>query len=223
MIIQNIKEFNVEKALNAINNKEQIIFENKTVVLASKSVSRQRIMNKENIEFVVIPSIADEEKAKSEFQIINTENLAKEYVKRLAYEKAMAIAPYIKNGIIISADTIAFCDNEKLEKPIDKEDAKRILTKISGSKHLAITGVCIIVDSQIDNFEVSSFVSMDEFEEDKISQLIDNPNTYLYAGGYCIDDNICGYAHVAKEDMNNVLGLPIEIIKTKLVEKGIVL
>ena len=212
MYIKNIQEFNTEKALQAIKNNEKIIFENPTIILASKSISRKRIMEQAGISFVVLPSIVDEEKIKKEFPLINTEELATEYVKKLAYEKAKALEDYVENGIIIAADTIAFCDNEKLEKPVDIEDARRILTKISASKHVAITGVCIIKDGVTDNFHETSFVEMDKFEEEKIEELINNPNTYLYAGGYCIDDNIQGYAHVADSDMTNVMGLPLEEI-----------
>lgn len=216
MYIKNIQDFNTEKALEAIKNNEKIIFEKTTIILASKSVSRRRIMEQAGISFVVLPSIVDEEKIKKEFPLIDTEELATKYVKKLAYEKAKALEDYVENGIIIAADTIAFCDNEKLEKPVDKEDARRILTKISGSKHLAITGVCIIKDGITDNFYETSFVEMDKFEEEKIEELINNPNTYLYAGGYCIDDNIQGYSHVAPADYSNVMGLPLQTIVLKL-------
>jgi len=216
MYIKNIQEFNTEKSLQAIKNNEKIIFEKPTIILASKSVSRRRIMEQAGISFVVLPSIVDEEKVKEEFPVIDTEELATKYVKKLAYEKAKALEDYVENGIIIAADTIAFCDNEKLEKPIDKEDARRILTKISNSKHLAITGVCIIKDGITDNFHETSLVEMDKFEEEKIEELINNPNTYLYAGGYCIDDNIQGYAHVAPADYSNVMGLPLQTITLKI-------
>jgi septum formation protein len=176
-------------------------------------------MEDAGILFVVLPSVVDEEKIKKEFPVIDTEALAIKYVKKLAYEKAKALEDYVENGIIIAADTIAFCDNEKLEKPVDKEDARRILTKISGSRHLAITGVCIIKDGITDNFHEASFVEMDRFEDEKIEELINNPNTYLYAGGYCIDDNIQGYAHVEPKDYNNVMGLPLETVALKI--KGI--
>ena len=215
MYIKNIQEFNTAKALETIENKEKIIFSEPTIILASKSISRRRIMEQAGISFVVLPSIVDEEKIKEEFPIIDTEELAVKYVKRLAYEKAKALEDYVENGIIIAADTIAFCANEKLEKPVDKEDARRILIKISGSKHLAITGVCIIKDKVVDNFSEASFVEMDKFEEEKIEELVNNPNTYLYAGGYCIDDNIQGYAHVEPKDYNNVMGLPLETIALK--------
>ena len=90
------------------------------------------------------------------------------------------------------------------------------MTKISDSKHLAITGVCIIKDSVVDNFYEKSYVVMDKFEEEKIEELINDPNTYLYSGGYCIDDNIQGYAHVAENDIDNVMGLPLETILIKI-------
>jgi len=216
MYIKQIQDFNTEKALEAIQNNEKITFEQPTIILASKSISRKRIMEQAGISFVVLPSVVDEEKIKQEFDEINTEELAEKYVKRLSYEKAKALEPYIENGIIIAADTIAFCDDEKLEKPKDKEDARRILNKISNSKHLAITGVCIIKDGITDNFHETSFVEMDKFEDEKIEELINNPNTYLYAGGYCIDDNIQGYAHVKPEDYSNVMGLPLETITLKI-------
>ena len=216
MYITSVKDFKTEKSLEAIKNNEKIIFENKTIILASKSISRKRIMEQAGISFVVLPSTVDEEKVKNEFSIINTEELAEKYVKKLSYEKAKTLEEHVENGIIIAADTIAFCDNEKLEKPVDKQDARRILSKISGSKHVAITGVCIINDGVVDNFHQTSLVEMDKFEEAKIEELINNPKTYEYAGGYCIDDNIAGYAHVAPEDMDNVIGLPIETILTKV-------
>ena len=219
MYIKSIQEFNTESAIQTIKNKEIIIFENPTIILASKSISRKRIMEQAGISFVVLPSIVDEEKIKEEFPVIDTEELAVKYVKKLACEKAKALEDYVENGIIIAADTIAFCDNEKLEKPVDKEDARRILTKISGSKHVAITGVCIIKEGVIDNFSETSFVEMDKFEDEKIEELVNNPNTYLYAGGYCIDDNIEGYAKVARADYNNVMGLPLETVALKI--KGI--
>lgn len=218
MYVRAIQEFNTEKALEAIKHNEKIVFENETIILASKSLSRQRIMKQAGVDFVVLPSIVDEDKIKARFSVINTVDLAENYVKVLAYEKAKALEYYVENGIILAADTIAFCDNEKLEKPVDKEDAIRILNKISDSKHLAITGVCIIKNGAIDNFCEKSFVEIDKFSEEKIEELINNPNTYLYAGGYCIDDNIEGYSHVLPKDIDNVMGLPLNTVLAKLNE-----
>ena len=210
MLIKDINVFDEEKAELAIANKEVIEFASKTIVLASASITRRRIMEEESIPFVVVKNTLDEEKIKCD---ITTSESAEEYVKLLAYEKAMTIKPYLKNAIIISADTIAYCDGEKIGKPKDEAGAYRILNKLSGSVHSVITGVCIINDDDIKNFTVTSKITMKEFPKDKIDELVKNEKTYLYAGGYCVDDNIEGYAIYEDKDFNNIKGLPIEEIR----------
>ena len=176
MLIKDINVFDEEKAELAIANKEVIEFASKTIVLASASITRRRIMEEESIPFVVVKNTLDEEKIKCD---ITTSESAEEYVKLLAYEKAMTIKPYLKNAIIISADTIAYCDGEKIGKPKDEADAYRILNKLSGSVHSVITGVCIINDDDIKNFTVTSKITMKEFPKDKIDELVKNEKTYL--------------------------------------------
>ena len=66
MYIKNIQDFNTEKALDAIKNNEKIIFSKPTIILASKSITRKRILEQAGILFVVLPSIVDEEKIKKE-------------------------------------------------------------------------------------------------------------------------------------------------------------
>ena len=209
MLVEDIKLFDENKAESAIKNKETIEFLNKTIVLASASIPRREIVENAGISFVVIKNTLDEEKIKCD---ITTSESAEEYVKLLAYEKAMTLKPYLKNAVIISADTIAYCDGEKIGKPKDEEDAYRILNKLSGSIHSVITGICIIDNEDIKNFTVTSKIQMKEFSKEKIDELVKDEHTYLYAGGYCIDDNIEGYAIYDDKDFNNIKGLPIEEI-----------
>lgn len=209
MFVDDIKLFDENKAQLAIKNKEIIEFLNKIIVLASASISRREIVEAAGLDFVVIKNTLDEEKIKCE---ITTSESAEEYVKLLAYEKAMTLKPYIKNAIIISADTIAYCDGEKIGKPKDEKDAYRILNKLSGSVHSVMTGICIINNDDINNFTVTSKIQMKKFSKEKIDELVKNEKTYLYAGGYCIDDNIEGYAVYDEKDFNNIKGLPIEKI-----------
>jgi len=209
MVINDINLFDEQKAEIAIQNKEIIEFTEKAIVLASASITRKRIMKESGIPFVVIKNTLDEEKIKCD---ITTSESAEEYVKLLAYEKAMTLKPYLKNAVIISADTIAYCDGEKIGKPQDEEDAYRILNKLSGSVHSVITGICVIKDNDIKNFTVTSKIKMKEFPKEKIDELVKEERTYLYAGGYCIDDNIDGYAVFDEKDANNIKGLPIEKI-----------
>ena len=63
----------------------------------------------------------------------------------VAIRKAETFQSEIKdNEIVITADTIVWCDNRILDKPVDKEDAVRIIREISGKTHEVITGVCLL-------------------------------------------------------------------------------
>lgn len=206
-------------------HKEMIItdtieFAKKTLVLASGSASRIKIMTNAGLDFVAIAGSADEERLKREFGKVNSEEKAKEYVMMLSREKARWLAEKTKNAVIIGADTIAFYKNEKLEKPKDEEDARRIFSTLSNSTHVAITGVCIIDGEKEDNFVEVSEVKMLTIPKEVQERLIKDKLTYTYAGGYCVDGNLGDRIVIKDEDFNNVMGLPIEIIIKKLKEAG---
>lgn len=210
------KDVFVEK----LKNGEIIEFDRKTLILASKSLSRYKIMKKAGVNFVVIPSLAEEEKIKQIFGEVRTEGRAYEYVKMLAYEKAKWLSSRVKNGVIVAADTIAFYKDEILEKPKDENDARRIFNTLSNSVHIALTGVCIIDGEKIDNFVEVSPVKMLEIPVGLQDILVKDKLTYTYAGGYCVDGNLGDRVIVKAEDFNNVMGLPIEKILKKLEEAG---
>lgn len=206
--------------LKKLNDNQKLVFDNKTLVLASSSMSRFKIMKKARIKFEAIPASVDEEKLKSEFGKVYTEDKAIEYVKFLSYEKAKWLSERTKNAVILAADTIAFCENEILEKPKDEEDARRIFNKLSNSIHVAITGVCIIDDENIISFAKVSPVKMLEISNELQDALVRDELTYTYAGGYCVDGKLGDKAIVAKEDFDNVMGLPISDVKRELEEVG---
>ena len=66
-----------------------------------------------------------------------------EIARYVAHQKAVSFKNEISdNEIVITADTIVWCNNKVLGKPVDYEDAIRILKEISGNTHEVITGVC---------------------------------------------------------------------------------
>jgi predicted house-cleaning NTP pyrophosphatase (Maf/HAM1 superfamily) len=100
MEINDIKNFNTDKALECILNKEKIEFEKKTLVLASASKSRKGMLEAANIKFVIIPNLLEEDLIKTQLGEVNTQSEAEEYVKILSKSKAQSISDYIKNAII---------------------------------------------------------------------------------------------------------------------------
>ena len=73
------------------------------------------------------------------------EGLSGEEIARyVAHEKAVSFKNEISdNEIVIAADTIVWCNNKVLGKPLNRKDAISILKEISGNTHEVITGVCI--------------------------------------------------------------------------------
>lgn len=209
-----------ESAKSALKNGENVEFTNKTLVLGSGSMSRAKIMNRAGLNFVVLPSLTDEENIKKNFGMVDSEEKAVKYVLKLSKEKATWLASKVGNAVILSADTIAFYKDRILEKPKDEADARRIFDFLSDTTHIAITGVCIIDGDEIDNFEVISSVRMLPIPEEEKERLIKDKLTYTYAGGYCVDGNLGDKTVVKKEDFSNVMGLPVEIIIKKLKERG---
>jgi len=214
-----MKYIDRESALTELKTGGKIVFDEKTLVLASGSLTRERILKQNNICHVIIPSLADEESAKREFGVVDCLEKAEKYVEKLSYVKAMWLKDKLENAVILAADTVAFYQNEILEKPKDEEDARRIFDFLSDTTHYATTGVCIIDGEKTKNFSVTSPIKMLTITKEEQDILVKNPMTYRYAGGYCIDDNFAGKAIVAEEDFNNIMGLPLKEILEYLKEE----
>ncbi|KAF3815748.1 hypothetical protein GH733_016287 [Mirounga leonina] len=168
----------------------------KRVVLASASPRRREILSHAGLRFEVVPSRFKEKLDKASFPTPYA--YAIETAKQKALEKDLR-AP----DVVIGADTIVTVGGLILEKPVDKQDAYRMLSRLNGKEHSVFTGVAIVHcctrDSQLDT-EVS------EFHEETT------------AGGYGIQalgGMLVEYVH---GDFLNVVGFPLNHFCKKLVE-----
>ena len=103
------------------------------IILASGSPRRAEILTAVGWEFIKDVADIDETELPSE--------KPEDYVKRLAHEKAEKIAEKYKSGIVLGADTTVVINNEIIGKPIDLNDAGRMLKMLSGNWHEVLTGV----------------------------------------------------------------------------------
>ena len=107
------------------------------VVLASNSPRRKELLSGLGIEYEV-KTLADVDESFPE---------GLDGVKIPAYiarAKADAYRQVMQeNELVITADTIVWLDGELMGKPVDEEDARRMLRALSGKTHQVITGVCL--------------------------------------------------------------------------------
>jgi septum formation protein len=180
------------------------------IILASRSPQRQQLMRELGLKFDVVIREYDEIYPEG----LNGEQIA----KHIAFEKAASYKDELAyNEIVIAADTIVWCDNKVLGKPLNREDAASILKEISGNTHEVITGVSIRSITKERTFSESTKVTFDTISEEEIYYYIDKYNPYDKAGAYGIQEWI-GIAACSRIEGSyfNVVGLPVQRLYKEL-------
>jgi len=106
------------------------------LVLASASPRRQELLRQAGISFTVYPADIDETPREGESP--------RDCAERLAREKALAVVKTHSLDYVLGADTVVAVDGVILGKPVDADDAARMLRLLSGRTHQVITGVCLV-------------------------------------------------------------------------------
>ena len=107
------------------------------LVLASASPRRAALLQQVGIPYQVI---------ESDLRVgARLEGLAPaEAAVGLALQKAQRVADGLQEGVVLGADTIVLHRGEILGKPVDRDDACRMLRRLSGERHLVITGMALV-------------------------------------------------------------------------------
>lgn len=185
-------------------------FKNYRLILASRSPRRQQLLRELGLKFDVVIK---------EYEEIYPESLSGEEIARfVAHEKAASFKDDISdNEIVIAADTIVWCNNKVLGKPLDHDDATRILKEISGNTHEVITGVSLRSQTKELTFSESAKVTFETLTEEEISYYIDEYEPYDKAGAYGIQEwiGIIACSHIDGSYFN-VVGLPVQRLYKEL-------
>ena len=185
-------------------------FKNYRLILASRSPRRQQLLRELGLKFEVVIK---------EYEEIYPESLSGEEIARfVAHEKAASFKDDISdNEIVIAADTIVWCNNKVLGKPLDHDDATSILKEISGNTHEVITGVSLRSQTKELTFSESAKVTFETLTEEEISYYIDEYKPYDKAGAYGIQEwiGIIACSHIDGSYFN-VVGLPVQRLYKEL-------
>ncbi|MDH8702415.1 septum formation protein [Dysgonomonadaceae bacterium PH5-43] len=125
--------------------------------------------------------------------------------------KADAYKEFLDNDtLLITADTVVWLSDKVYGKPESKEDAKEMLTTLSGKTHEVITGVCLTSKTKQTSFYATSLVRFAELDDEEIEYYIEKYKPYDKAGSYGIQEWI-GYIGVESLEGSffNVMGLPV--------------
>lgn len=186
---------------------------NKKLILASGSPRRRELMAGAGLEFEVAAVEGVEERFPAGMQPFRVpQYLAK--LKSNAYPITLNA-----NEILITADTVVILGGEIIGKPADREDAIKMLGRLSGREHTVITGVHLRSAEKNLNFRATSRVKFRQLSQDEIVYYVDKFQPYDKAGAYGIQEWI-GYVGVegVKGSFFNVMGLPIQLLYVNLLK-----
>ncbi|MYB66321.1 septum formation inhibitor Maf [Candidatus Poribacteria bacterium] len=183
------------------------------LILASASPRRSALLSQIGLTFEIFPSEIEE-------PLPNKDLSPEKVTQKLAKLKARAVAERYTEGIIIGADTLVLFKKELLGKPKNREDAKSMLSRLSGKTHRVITGVALI-DVKKKTETTWSEVTKVCFRElcaDEIDNYIESGEAKDKAGAYGIQGR--GAAFVKRIDgcYFNVVGLPLASFVEKLAD-----
>lgn len=185
------------------------------LILASASPRRAEILTSVGWEFTKDSADIDETELPGE--------QPEDYVQRLAREKAEAVALKYADAIVLGADTTVVINDQILGKPVDLQDAKRMLKMLSGSRHDVLTGVALV---KITNHELRNTncgmqrtrVKFSEMSESEIDFLAENGAPLDKAGAYAVQAQAALFIEGIEGDYWNVVGLPVNLVYRLIIQ-----
>ena len=141
---------------------------------------------------------------------------AVEYLSKIKNEASSKLTN--KENLVISADTVVAVDDEILGKPVDKEDARRMISLLSGKVHQVYTGVTLSLNGKTKTFSEKTDVEFFDLTEDEIEEYISSSEPYDKAGSYGIQGKAGLLVKGINGDYYNVVGFPVARLKREIQE-----
>ena len=184
------------------------------IILASKSKIRKEILDRNNIKSIVEPSNVDEDIVK--LSLLKEKANPEIISKNLAELKANKVSMKKNDEIVLGADSVIDLDGELISKPESREEAIKILRKLSGKSHFLISSVCISKNgSMIWNHTDKAKLTMKKLSEDELKNYLSRiSDEALYAYNvYQIEGEGRNLFLKIEGNEDTIMGLPIKKIK----------
>ena len=184
------------------------------IILGSQSVKRREILGHFSIPFIVVPSAFDEES-------IAFGGNPGEHALLLSQKKNEVLRGQYPGEVILTADSVVYCDGMMYNKPRDLDEAFSFLTAFSGKWHSVFTGVTVSRGPLVYSDVEETKVLVNPLTPGQIKKLHAAIFTLDKAGGYTIEKS--GNLIVSRLEgcYDNVLGLPVNTTQKLLLKIGI--
>ena len=181
------------------------------IILASGSPRRRELLGQLYDSFEVITSEVDE--------TLDDGITPVEGVEVLAVRKGRAVADTLDcECVVISSDTLVEIDGDPLGKPTSREDAYRMLSRLSGNYHNVHTGIAVHYAGGVISGVASARVKFKPISDEEIYAYIDGGEPMDKAGAYAIQGEGGKFIEGYDGDFDTIMGLSVSLTKT-LIDK----
>jgi septum formation protein len=154
------------------------------------------------LEFTVMPMDIDES--------LRSGESAEHYVVRLASEKAAAASTMLEQDtLILAADTTVVLGESILGKPASMADAVSMLTALSGTTHLVLTGVCVSGSGRTESLCITTEVTFRQLDPAEVAFYWHTGEPRDKAGSYGLQGAGAAFVSSITGSYSNVIGLPL--------------
>ena len=183
------------------------------IYLASKSPRRRELLKQAGIPFELLMMREQSPRIDVDEAPLRDES-AHAYVQRIVLLKSAMAAKAMRERrlpprLILTADTTVTIDGEVLGKPVDREDALRMLTRLAGQSHQVLTAIAVAHGNEVKHSLSTSFVAFAPLSVDEIKRYVDSGEPMDKAGGYAVQGLAARFIVKLSGSYSGVMGLPL--------------
>ncbi|WP_166207856.1 Maf family protein [Cognatiluteimonas telluris] len=182
--------------------------------LASQSPRRRDLLALLNVDFIIVGVDVPEHRRPLEPAV--------DYVRRVAWDKAMAGLRQVPDGWVLGADTEVVLDDVVFGKPRDAADAVGMLRRLSGRTHRVLSAVTLVSSGQQAHALSESEVTFAELDDATIAAYVASGEPEGKAGAYGIQGAAQAFVAHLSGSYSGVMGLPLHETARLLVAAGVV-
>jgi septum formation protein len=171
------------------------------MILASGSPRRRELLAQVGYVFTVQAADIDESSRPGE--------APEQYVRRLALEKASAVAARAPGAVVIGSDTTVVLDGEILGKPADVAEARAMLRRLSGRVHQVHTGIAAVRGERAESHVETTDVTFSAISSGELERYLATGDSLDKAGAYGIQGYAARWIPRIDGCYFNVMGLPV--------------
>lgn len=180
------------------------------LVLASASPRRRDLLEQIGIVAdAVVPAEIDEAP--------HSRELPPQTARRLAIEKANAVAEREPHAFVLAADTVVAVGRRQLGKPQTAQEAREFLNQLSGRRHNVLGGVSVIApDGRRSDRLATTAVRFKRLSPADIESYLETDEWQGKAGGYAIQGRAAAFVPAIIGSYTNIVGLEVAMARAML-------